>query len=98
MKNLERLYPLADAVEKATGNRPHLSTVLRWCLHGAQGIVLESAMLGGRRLTSVESVGRFLEARTRASTPSHGIANLRTTTQRERDARAAERALSREGV
>ena len=52
----EKLMPLVDAVDRATGRRPHLSTVLRWCTKG--NVRLESRILGGRRLTSVDAVLR----------------------------------------
>ena len=60
----EKLMPLVDAVDRATGRRPHLSTVLRWCTKGSGGVRLESRILGGRRLTSVDAVLRYIEAST----------------------------------
>jgi intein-encoded DNA endonuclease-like protein len=60
----EKLFTLVEAVERATGVKVHLSTALRWCQHGTNGIKLESLVLGGRRLTSVEAVCRFIEHRT----------------------------------
>jgi hypothetical protein len=62
----ESLSPLVCAVEKATGHRPHLSTVIRWCIRGSSGIRLESKVLGGRRLTSPEAVRRFMDSVTAA--------------------------------
>lgn len=58
----EKYLPLVAAVEAATGRRPHLSTVLRWAQQGSKGTVLESVILGGRRLTSIEAVKRFVAA------------------------------------
>lgn len=63
----ETLLPLVDAVEQATGRRPHLSTCLRWCTRGSRGVRLESRVLGGRRLTSVPAVHRYMDATTTAS-------------------------------
>ena len=60
----EKLMPLVEAVDRATGRRPHLSTVLRWCTKG--NVRLESRILGGRRLTSVDAVLRYIEASTLA--------------------------------
>lgn len=57
----EKLLPLVQAVEQATGQRPHLSTVLRWCTRGSLGIRLESRVLGNRRLTSEQAVLRYME-------------------------------------
>lgn len=62
----ELLLPLVEAVHRATGRRPHLSTALRWCTKERCGIRLESRILGGRRLTSPEAVLRYMEAVTRA--------------------------------
>lgn len=58
----ENLFSLVDAVQKATGRRPHLSTCMRWCSKGSGGIRLECTVLGGRRLTSPESVLRYMAA------------------------------------
>jgi len=63
MQTKEKLLPLVEAVELATGQRPHLSTCIRWCTRGTKGIRLESHCLGGqRRLASPEAVLRFVEA------------------------------------
>ena len=57
----EALYPLAIAVERATGQRPHPSTLHRWRLRGIAGVRLETVRVGGRRLCSVEAVRRFVD-------------------------------------
>ena len=62
----ESLFPLPDAVEKATGIRPHLSTCLRWAKTDRFGVRLSSRMLGGRRLTSPEAVLRYMDELTKA--------------------------------
>ncbi|EGF26817.1 DUF1580 domain-containing protein [Rhodopirellula baltica] len=68
------LLPLLDAIEQTTGYRPHPSTAMRWCLKANKhGNVLESWMIGGRRMTSVEAVQRYNEANTRRSSHCHGI-------------------------
>jgi hypothetical protein len=58
----EKKMPLVPAVEAETGRRVHLCTALRWAQRGSKGIILESVFLGGRRLTSVEAVRRFVAA------------------------------------
>jgi hypothetical protein len=64
----ELALSLVEAVEAATGRRPHLSTVLRWCQRrNRYGVKLESWMIGGRRVTSREAVRRFNEATTAAA-------------------------------
>jgi hypothetical protein len=64
----ELALSLVEAVEAATGRRPHLSTVLRWSQRrNRYGVKLESWMIGGRRVTSREAVRRFNEATTAAA-------------------------------
>lgn len=63
----EHYLPLCNAVEQATGRRPHLSTCLRWCTRGSRGVRLESRVLGGRRLCTLSAVLRYLDAVTEAS-------------------------------
>jgi hypothetical protein len=58
----EQLFPLVQAVEKATGRRVHLCTCLRWGSKGSVGVRLETVVLGGRRLTSPEAVLRYMHA------------------------------------
>lgn len=70
MLNTDSL-PLVEAVQKETGYRPHLSTVLRWCLKpNRYGNILESWMVGGRRMTSVDAVQRYNAANTAQAAPS----------------------------
>jgi hypothetical protein len=64
----KKFLPLPEAVELATGRRPHISTAMRWITRGSRGVVLESHLLGGRRLTTVDAVHRFVHAVTAAST------------------------------
>lgn len=56
----DRMYPVAAAVERLTGQRPHPTTVCRWCHKGSAGIVLPSLIVSGRRMTSLEAVGEWL--------------------------------------
>ncbi len=67
IKENEKYLPLVDAVEQATGRRPHLSTCLRWCTRGSRGVRLESRVLGGRRLCTISAVIRYMTATTAAS-------------------------------
>jgi hypothetical protein len=54
----ETVVPLRD-VAKRTPFRVHLSTLHRWRLRGVRGIKLETALLGGARVTSLEALERF---------------------------------------
>ncbi|WP_461506906.1 DUF1580 domain-containing protein [Rhodopirellula baltica] len=68
------LLPLLVAIERATGHRPHPSTPMRWCLKpNKHGNVLESWMIGGRRMTSVEAVRRYIDANTRQSSHQQSV-------------------------
>ena len=65
----EATITLAEAARrlpKTTSGRPvHVKTVARWVLHGVRGgICLESVLIGGRRVTSVEACKRFFAALT----------------------------------
>lgn len=93
IKTLEPYLPLAEAVERATGTRPHLSTILRWCTKGARGRRLASAIIGGRRMTTVPAVREFVlhcpgtssqplqVARDRSKAIDAAVARLRSRTK-----------------
>ncbi|WP_417851295.1 DUF1580 domain-containing protein [Thalassoglobus sp.] len=57
----ETILTFREAAEHIPGS-PHLSTLHRWVKYGLKGIRLESCLVGGRRVTSLEAVGRFSEA------------------------------------
>src|SRR5262245_61810153 len=46
-------------VPKSLPNRPNVTTVWRWHLRGVRGVKLETLLMGGRRATSHEALGRF---------------------------------------
>ncbi|MEM7518373.1 MAG: DUF1580 domain-containing protein [Planctomycetota bacterium] len=82
-----------DFLPTRRGKKLHISTVYRWVLKGARGKVLDSAMLGGIRYTSLEALERFLGtstaelvevrrlARIRASLDTRGLATPRHHSQ-----------------
>jgi hypothetical protein len=55
----EELRPLTRASRDVPG-RPHLATLFRWSRKGIRGVRLVTMVIGGRRFTSVQAVGRFL--------------------------------------
>lgn len=61
------LLPVANAVEKATGYRPHPTTCSRWTRKGVGGVRLKTVMLGGRPRTRISWVEEFIAARTELS-------------------------------
>jgi len=58
----EQLLPVATVAEKLTGQRPHPTTVCRWCGKGASGVALPSLIVGGKRMTSVDAFKQWLQA------------------------------------
>lgn len=78
------------------GRRPNFSTWWRWSVHGLRGVKLETVLCGGRRCTTVEAVARFFERVTAAGTVEPSPS--RTSSQREKEISAADRACIQEGV
>jgi hypothetical protein len=56
----------ADYLGRLSGNKPHVSTLWRWCLKGCKGVVLESICIGGKRFVTAAAIERFIEASTAA--------------------------------
>ena len=96
MRSEEQLLPLAKAVEQATGQRPHPSTLHRWRLRGISGVKLETVRCGGRRLCSADSVRKFLSDVT-AVIDGHPP-QARTSKQSERDMDRAAAELARDDI
>lgn len=48
---------------KRNGKKVHYSTVYRWVTKGTRGRVLESALIGGIRYTTIEALQRFCHGR-----------------------------------
>lgn len=85
MHDLKNLLPIPIAVERVTGTRLNLSTTWRWSTKGVKGIRLETVIIGGRRLTSVEMVEAFIAATTEARNASYPItASVAPTKSREK--------------
>jgi hypothetical protein len=92
----ERLFPLQRAYEIATGTRPHPSTCHRHRVNGINNVRLETLKYGGKRVTSVEAVRRFLAAVTAAADGPH--LGPRTNRQLEAAVSRAERELDEAGM
>lgn len=58
----ETIFPISEAPKHYPGTRPHQATAIRHALRGVNGTLLESLMVGGRRVTSVEAIHRFVIA------------------------------------
>jgi hypothetical protein len=57
----ETPIPITEAHHYIPGD-PSRPTVERWHLRGIRGVRLETALVGGRRYTTEEAIGRFLAA------------------------------------
>ena len=59
----EHTFPLAEAARRLPrlrNNRPvSVSTLWRWALRGLRGVVLETALVGGVRVTSAAALRDF---------------------------------------
>jgi hypothetical protein len=87
-----------------SGKATHLSTLLRWILHGARGpagetVRLEAIRIGSRWLTSREAIQRFVER----LTPRLGASDLpgsapRGPGQRRRASDRAAAELEKAGI
>jgi hypothetical protein len=64
----ETMRLLTQAPKDVPG-RPSISTLMRWARKGIRGITLETVLIGGRRYTSLEAIGRFV--RRLSSSPTH---------------------------
>ena len=66
-ENAITLREVPKYLPKRNAKKVHYSTVFRWVSKGARGRILESALIGGVRYTTVEAVERFLSAKPKAS-------------------------------
>jgi len=79
----------ARLIPSRHGKPPHVSTIVRWALHGRRGVRLEFIQTPGGKLTSREAMSRFFGRLTIAEQD----APVRPMAQRERDVARAERQL-----
>ena len=64
----DRPMSLPDAAAylgRITGQKPHVSTIWRWCLKGCKGVRLESICIGGKRFVTAAAIDDFIDASTR---------------------------------
>jgi len=96
MRRNDPLLTLPKAIKKATGQTRSTATCHRWRLKGINGVCLETCKVGGRRLTTVAAVHRFIEMTT-AVADGNRSPKPRTSRQQEAAIRQAELALKRAG-
>lgn len=94
-KNLKRLL---DAVEEATGRRPHISTAIRWRTRGCRGIRLDAVMIGNQWFTTPDAVRAFAEATTSAATGAAFIPSETPGQAKHRAERSAKQLAKRLGT
>lgn len=105
----ETLLSLSQAARRfppyRQGRPVAVSTIWRWAFTGVlapggRRVRLEVVRLGGRWLTSVEAISRYIAAQTpsNAAAETARAAGTRTPRQRQRAAEHAERELSRRGI
>jgi hypothetical protein len=108
MLDLTREEPISLAAAAAlipparSGKRTHISTILRWILSGAKAptgevVRLEAVRLGGRWMTSKESLQRFAERLT-PQTVGEPAPLPRSPSARQRASERAAEELTRAGI
>ena len=97
----EEILTFAQAAKRAVGRRGrgvHVSAIHRWASKGVDAgghqAILESALYGGTRVTSVEALERFVERCTNPNTDK----TSRSIRQRDRAAAEAGDELAAMGV
>jgi len=71
----EEVIPISQAPSHFPGH-PNVTSVYRWFTKGSRGAKLETIVVGAKRFTSVEAIGRFIE-RTTANSPGGVILKRR---------------------
>ena len=74
--------------------RPSRCTLYRWAFKGINSVKLESLVVGHKRFTSKEAIGRFIAAMNADQAPAPSI----TKSQRARQAATADRLLAAAGL
>jgi hypothetical protein len=69
-------YPLCEAIERATGHRPHIATARRWFKKGVAGIKLKVHFVAGKFVTSPSEVLQFVAASTERKTARYNAAPI----------------------
>jgi hypothetical protein len=85
------------------GKRTHISTILRWIMHGAKApdgtrVRLEAVRLGGRWLTSREALQRFVQALTPRVDGADPEPEVRTPARRQKASEHATKEVERYGI
>ncbi len=71
----DRPMSLPDAAAylgRITGQKPHVSTLWRWCLKGCKGVKLDSICIGGKRFVTAAAIDYFIDASTNRQNDPRG--------------------------
>lgn len=94
----EETVPLSKSGHLFPNPKPRRTALWRWAMKGSRGVVLETVLVGTRRMTSQGAVDRFLAA-TNAPAPAQEPAPVGLTKeQRHRQAETASRILEEAGL
>lgn len=96
MADNDELIPVTDAIKQATGRDVDRTTGWRYG-HPERSPRLETLVMGGRRLTSVNRVLAFIEACTQAREPAVTKRKGRSPAARQRDQVRAAKSLAKAG-
>ncbi|HBE67300.1 MAG TPA: hypothetical protein DDW52_04045 [Planctomycetaceae bacterium] len=80
---MAKYLQIPSAFEAVTGRRPHPSTCWRWATKGCKGTRLQTFMVGGRRLTTVEAVREFIDECSRQGACKTSVSKTRALLNRE---------------
>ena len=89
----EDLIPFELAENEIPGH-PSRCTLFRWAFKGVRGARLETLLIGNRRFTSREAIGRFITAQNADQTPDPSI----SPSQRKRQSETARKELAKIGI
>ena len=96
----EEVIPLDEApahLPRRNGKKTNLATIYRW-KDPTREIPLETALVGGRRFTSVEALQRFVDRVTAAADAQAIESPSATSRESEEGIRRAESALEKSGI
>lgn len=91
---LEDIITLGEACREIPPKGISPATMARWVQRGVRGCRLETVVIGGRRLTSRQSLARFYAAQNASESPAPAI----TAKQRRTQAESANRVLQEAGL
>lgn len=96
--SLERLLTITAAARAVKPAGVNSATCWRWIQRGVRGVKLETVLIGGRRYTSEEALGRFFARTTAAADGLPAAVQDTPTAARRRHLDAVNAELAARGV